>query len=103
MPRTRRLTVEHLEGRTVPSGLGAPWPDPLHLTLSFVPDGTPAATGPSDLFGTLDAQAPEAVWKQTVLRAFQTWASTANINVSVVADGGEPLGVPGAVEGDARF
>jgi hypothetical protein len=95
--------LEQLEGRIVPSTLGAPWPDPGHLTLSFVPDGTAAAAGPSDLFAALDAQAPEGVWKETILRAFQTWASAANINVSVVADGGEPLGAPGAVEGDARF
>jgi len=38
-----------------------------------------------------------------VLRAFQTWAVNANLNVGLVADGGQPLGTAGAVQGDPRF
>jgi hypothetical protein len=44
-----------------------------------------------------------SVWEREVLRAFQTWASVSNINIGVVADGGQPLGTTGAVQGDSRF
>lgn len=94
---------EALESRDVPTTFGIPWADPDHLTLSFVPDGTPTPTGPSTLFQTMNQVAPTAVWQREILRAFQTWAAQANIDVGVVADGGQPLGTPGAVQGDARF
>ena len=35
--------------------------------------------------------------------AFQTWAVQTNLNIGLVADGGQPLGTNGAVQGDARF
>jgi hypothetical protein len=38
-----------------------------------------------------------------ILRAFQTWAAPANINLSVVSDSGDPLGMPGRVQHDPRF
>ena len=41
---------EALEDRSLPSIYGVPWPDPEHLTLSFVPDGTQTPFGPSTLF-----------------------------------------------------
>src|SRR5581483_6828948 len=50
-------------------------------------------------FGT----ANPSVWQQVILRAFQTWAVNLNVNVSVKADGGQPLGTRGAIQGDARF
>src|SRR5262249_8438046 len=37
------------------------------------------------------------------LRAIQTWTAQANINVSVVADGGQALGASGMQQRDARF
>lgn len=97
-----RLAVEELEDRTVPTGFGVAWPDAQHLTLSFVPDQAPSS-GASDLFRTLDALAPPAVWQTQILRAFQTWAQYANINIGVVSDDGEALGVAGAPQGDTRF
>jgi Matrixin len=99
----RPLTLEHLEDRTVPAIWGVPWPNPGHLTLSFVPDGTTAGLGSSNLFQTLNAIAPTSTWEHVILRAFQTWAVNANINISVVPDGGEALGTPGAIQGDSRF
>jgi hypothetical protein len=100
----RRLLLERLEDRTVPTIWGVPWPDPTHLTISFVPDGTKLSDGgASDLFKTMNAVAPTAVWEGEILRAFQTWAAAANINVGVVADDGSQMGVAGAVEGDPRF
>jgi hypothetical protein len=101
--KRRPLNLEVLEDRTVPSTLSAVWPDPGHLTLSFAPDGTNASTGPSNLFAVLNAQAPTAAWEQTILRAFQTWADQANINIGVVGDNGVALGSPGLVQGGSGF
>lgn len=94
---------EALESRDVPTAFGVPWADPGHLTLSFVPDGTPTPNGPSTLFQTMNKVAPTATWEREILRAFQSWASQVNVNVGVVADGGQPLGTLGAVQGDKRF
>ena len=100
---TRRLFAERLEDRDVPASFGLAWPDPQHLTVSFVPDGTSVYGSGSALFGSLNAGAPTAVWQAELLRAIQSWASVANINVSVVADGGQALGASGMLEGDSRF
>jgi Matrixin len=80
-----------------------PWNDPLHLTLSFAPDGTTAAGQPSRLTSALDAQMPRAVWQNVILKAFQTWAEVASVNVGVVADGGQPFGATGDTQRDPRF
>jgi hypothetical protein len=103
MARRRQLTVEPLEDRAVPAIFGTPWADPLHLTLSFAPDGTAIAGHQSNLFASLDALEPQAVWQTEMLAALQTWAAYANINVGVVADGGQPFGTPGPTQGDPRF
>lgn len=103
MPRSRRLFLERLEDRCTPSTSGITWPDGAHLTLSFVPDGTQVAGNSSSLFSTFNAIAPTAVWEREIVRAFQTWTSQTNINVGVVADGGQALGTSGVVQGDSRF
>jgi hypothetical protein len=94
---------EVLEDRSVPTAFGIPWADPGHLTLSFTPDATSTPIGPSNLSKTLGAAGTTAAWEREVLRAFQSWAAVANIDVGLVADGGQPLGTSGAVQGDARF
>lgn len=100
----KRLAVEVLEDRTMPALFGVPWPDPEHLTLSFVPDGTSVLNGnQSQLFQILNQQAPTAVWETAILRAYQTWAVNANINIGLVADSGAPLGASGLPQGDSRF
>jgi hypothetical protein len=101
--RSRRLTLEVLETRTTPASFGIPWQDPRHLTISFAPDGTGIAGHQSSLFHTLDGSLPTAAWQREVLQAFQTWASYANIDVSVKADGGQPFGTAGPMQGDPRF
>jgi hypothetical protein len=103
MARSRRLSLERLEERWTPATSGVAWPDGQHLTLSFVPDGTPLGNTTSVLFKTLNAVAPTAVWQREILRAFQAWAANTNVNVGVVPDGGQPLGAAGAVQGDAKF
>src|SRR3954454_14909996 len=99
----RRFEFEPLEDRAVPATFGVPWSDPGHLTLSFVPDGTPIAGHASSLFRTLGAVAPPSAWQGEILRAFQTWAVNANVNIGLVADGGQALGVAGASQHDPRF
>lgn len=99
----RRLNLERLEDRTTPATTGVTWPDGRHVTLSFVPDGTVIAGFQSNLFAKLNTVAPPAVWQREIARAFQTWAVHANLNVGVVADGGQPMGGAGAVQGDGRF
>jgi Matrixin len=101
--RPQRLTFEGLEERSVPATFGVPWSDPSHLTLSFVPDGTPIAGHTSSLFQTLEALQPDASWERAILNAFQTWAVNANINIGLVADGGQALGAAGAIQHDPRF
>lgn len=103
MRRKWRLLLEHLEDRLTPATTGITWPDPGHLTLSFMPDGADVGGTPSDLYSLLNAQAPTAAWQTAVLRAMQTWLTPTNINVGLVADGGQPAGTTGAIEGDSRF
>jgi hypothetical protein len=105
MRQRTRLFLERLEDRTAPATFGNPWPDAHHLTLSFVPDGTHVGKQSSQLFQTLNSQLGVAstVWETEILRAVQTWTSVANIDVGVVPDGGQALGVPGRVHGDSRF
>lgn len=101
--QTRRPRLEALERRDVPATWGIPWPQADHLTLSFMPDGSSVRGQASQLFGTLDAQLGAGKWESAILDAFQTWAANSNINVGQVADGGQPLGVAGPAQGDARF
>src|SRR5262249_48191518 len=82
---------------------GVPWADPGHLTLSFLPDGTPIAGHVSTLFQTLNAARPAAAWQRDILRAFQTWAVNANVNIGLTADGGQAIGVAGQTQHDPRF
>jgi hypothetical protein len=97
-----RLGIERLEDRSVPATFGIPWADP-HLTLSFVPDGTPVSDTVSNLFDSLNQVRSEAEWQREVLRAYQTWAKYANLSVAVAPDGGQAIGTPGRWQGDERF
>lgn len=101
--RLALLRLERLEDRCTPVTWGTPWPDASHLTLSFAPDGTQVGSYTSDLFGSLNAVGPTALWQREVVRAFQTWAVNANINLSVVSDSGLAFGAAGAIQSDARF
>ncbi|AMV24788.1 Matrixin [Gemmata sp. SH-PL17] len=92
------LRVELLEPRDVPARFGSPWPDGERITLSFAPDGTHIGSEASDLLAQLGPDARIAV-----LRAFQTWATYADVNIGLVSDSGAALGTGGAVQGDPRF
>lgn len=97
----RRLSLLVLEDRATPVVWNNPWADPGHLTVSFAPDGTVLRGKPSALFGELES-IPTADWQREALRAFQTWAAQANINLAVVPDTAVAFGTPGPVQGDPR-
>jgi hypothetical protein len=99
----RRLSVERLESRDVPATFGVAWPDPQHLTVSFAPDKAAPDCAASGLFHTLKDVASTAVWQTELLRALQTWAAQANIDIGLVKDNGQAIGVTGALQGDPRF
>jgi hypothetical protein len=101
MSRPFRPELESLDERAVPAVFGNPWPS-ANLTLSFAADGTDVNGAPSQLSAAF-AGIPAGVWQGEILRAFQTWAVNANVNVGLVPDGGQPLGAPGSPQGDARF
>jgi hypothetical protein len=90
-------SLEQLEERLVLTAWGTPWPG--QLTVSFVPDGTQVGNAVS----AVPANVGLTAWKEQILRALQTWAATANVDVGLVADDGSPLGTPGHAEGDSRF
>ncbi|HEV3342168.1 MAG TPA: matrixin family metalloprotease, partial [Pirellulales bacterium] len=100
----RRGTIERLESRYALTQFGVAWPDPQHLTFSFVPDGTPVGGHrTSDLFAALNDASGAGDWQTAVMQALQTWAANANVNFAPVPDGGERLGIPGLAQGDPRF
>src|SRR5687767_12159616 len=104
MPKPRRpLGVHLLEDRSVPATFGVPWADPDPLPLSLAPDGTETPTVPRVLGPLMIPPGPATSRQREVLRAIQTWAAATNINVGLVADGGQALGAVGAVQGDSRF
>lgn len=94
---------EALEDRALPATFGVPWPDPGHITISFVPDGTQTPLGPSDLDKILAEAGGVAQGEKIILSTFQAWAAQANLNIGLVSDDGSPLGTNGAVQGDSRF
>lgn len=101
--RHNRPAMEGLEKRDLPATWGIPWADPQHLTASFAPDGTNVMGQASTLFQKLDSQLGAGKWEAAILRAVETWASEADINVGLVSDSGQAIGVAGPAQGDARF
>src|ERR1051326_6216676 len=99
--RPAKLNLECLEDRSVPAVFGNPWPD-SNITLSFALDGTDINAAPSNLSATLSALGSSAAQNE-ILRAFQTWAANANINIGLVGDNGAAWNAPGLVQGDSRF
>lgn len=109
-PPRPRPGFEQLEPRLLLDAQGVLSGADMHLTLSFAPDGAEIAGQDNALTATFDALAaatnpadPTAAWQATILRAFQTWAVETNADIGVVSDGGQPFGVAGPTQRDARF
>jgi hypothetical protein len=102
--RRTRLRVEGLERRDVPATFGVPWANGTALTVSFAPDGADV-DGSANQLQALMARSGlcAAVWQKEILRAFQAWASRADLNVGAVSDDGSALGATGNPQADPRF
>jgi len=80
--------------------------DPVTLTWGFVPDGTWADGGASNLFAVFDAAWGSSAWMDKIRNAFTRWAAVIGITYIEVADDGASMpnsaGVLG-VRGDVRI
>ena len=95
-----RLHLETLEDRLTPAAFGNAWPD-TNLTLSFADDADINGEK-SILVKHLGKQMTESQWQGEILRAFQTWAVHANIDISVVEDKKTPFDAAGPIQGSGE-
>lgn len=98
-----KIQLETLETRRLLVAFGTPWPDARSLTVSFPADGVAVQSQTNDIRSTLAAVATESDWQELSLRAFQTWAYHADINVGLRSDYDLDFGVPGLIQSDPRF
>ena len=94
---------ELLENRSLLSGFGSAWADARNLSISFPSEKTPIGAQANSIRTTLDAVASRNEWQTTILRAAQTWAEHANINIGLVPDRGDAFGAVGLSSNDPRF
>lgn len=99
----RSLRCEALEKRIAMATFGTPWPNSRSLSVSFPTDEADIGHFDNSLRSTLDQVADRRQWQEAVLRAFQTWAVAANINIGLVPDRGDDFGTPGLATNDPRF
>lgn len=92
-----------LEARRMLAVFGNAWPEPRDLTISFPVDGVELARYQNDINATLDAIATRQDWQELALRAYQTWAVHADLNIGLRNDYNTDFGVPGRIVGDPRF
>ena len=81
-PQSPSLRLQLLEDRATPAVFGEPWLDGRHLTLSFAPDGT-LISGAGSSLGTAVSPLGSDTARLEILRAFQTWAANANLNIGL--------------------
>lgn len=98
--RQRTLCLERLEAREVPATFGNAWADPLDLTTSFATDKAQIGGASNQLYQLLGAHLNEEAWQSELLRAIQTWAAVANLNVGLVGDDGGAFGSSVFPQGD---
>ncbi|TWU47252.1 Matrixin [Rubripirellula tenax] len=109
MPRPKRLRRPHaanfetLESRTLLAAFGTPWPEPRDLTISFPADGVAIGNRVNDLAETLDQAGDTQQWQELILRAYQTWAIHADINIGLRNDFDVAFGSHGMTNNDPRF
>jgi hypothetical protein len=102
--RAVRPVPEALEGRLLLySQLGDQFTYSSRITYSFMPDGTSVGGVPSALFSTLNAKFATAAWQQQIEQGAAIWENAANLNLSLVSDGGQPVGSAGNQQDDSRF
>jgi hypothetical protein len=82
---------------------GNAWPDARNLSISFPADGVQIGTYENGINELLDGIAETQQWQELALRAYQTWAIHADINVGLRNDLNNAFGTPGMIVGDPRF
>jgi Matrixin len=101
--KTTGLAVESLEDRRLMANFGTPWPDARSLAVSFPTDQAAVGAYRNGAREVLDQVTDRLQWQEAALRAFQTWAVQANINVGLVPDRGDDFGAVGLSTNDPRF
>ena len=108
----RRLDWEPLEARAMLSAsglgtdytlMGGQWDNSRPISFSFAPDGVSWDQGSNDVNASLDAEFGGTSWQGLVARALQTWAASANLNFTQVADSSSSFNTSGVNEGDPNF
>jgi hypothetical protein len=99
-----RWTYTVMDGATGSQG------DPITLTWSFVPDGTWADGGASDLFEVFDEEFGGSTWMTKIRNCFERWSWVTGIEYIEVSDDGAnmpnsngQLGVRGDVRIGGRY
>jgi len=103
--RAARPSLEGLEDRmllyaTYSSGT---WQFAQRISYSFLPDGTNIGGYPSNLYSTMNKAATTAAWQGAFEEAAALWSSYAKVNLALVPDGGQALGITGNQQDDSRF
>tara|TARA_R110002049_G_scaffold285698_1_gene466763 strand:- start:179018 stop:181009 length:1992 start_codon:yes stop_codon:yes gene_type:complete len=100
---TTSIDLETLEDRRMLAAFGNSWPDARDLSISFPSDGVEVGTYENDIESTLDQVAQRQQWQELALRAYQTWAINADVNVGLRNDYDVKFGTPGLTTNDPRF
>ena len=92
-PSVRLQAIESLEARIALSAEGLAWGNAPYLSISFAPDEVAGAATeidgePNQLFASMNAIAPEEVWQDAIVDAFQTCAHNTNGDIVVKSDSG---------------
>ena len=96
--------LEDLESRVVLySASGNAWPNPMAITISFMPDGTSLGAVSSNLFSSFNSKPSLNGWQNVIIQAAQAWAQQTNINLTVIPDDGAPEGSGLYQQGDPQF
>lgn len=98
-----KIGLQNLEDRRMLAAFGTPWPDARELTISFPSDGVAIKHESNNIEATLDQVAPRQDWQELALRAYQTWAINADLNVGLRNDYDVKFGTPGLTSKDPRF
>ncbi|RPI89941.1 MAG: hypothetical protein EHM42_02175, partial [Planctomycetaceae bacterium] len=100
---TPGVSADVLEARCLLSSFGVAWPDARTLSVSFPSDSAQIGAYDNSLRLVLDQVQDRQVWQEAILHAFQTWSVSANVNIGLVPDRGDPLGTAGLAANDPRF
>lgn len=101
--KRKSAEIEVLEKRNLLAAFGTPWPDARSLTISFPEDGVGVGEYENNATESLSAVASQDQWQELALRAFQTWAIQADINIGLRNDYNLDFGATGFLQSDPRI